>query len=319
MLAFALPVHARIIEIDRSFPIDTHAKRIDIVLPVQGDDGWLRYRLICRGGSEEYLGELGRQKNIYYVPPLICTLQEGNYETESSLLGEDDSATWYTRGQFHWDELLGACGDYPEYGRVRHFILRGMAITLEARDLKVREGQLDSFILHVTFRNDAAALSRYALRPGYLPPRGNCDVVRKGIEPRMCRSNHGSYEECQSGELRPLDKRVLEFALSRDGAVYDELRAQIPYLQMESRYPDPIGFNTYFRAKKGAKPAGGGSVAMDISDISGRSPEAPGGMMFLIRVEDGLIVMLEGVTYTSDEWPKDESRIRLEIVPVRKH
>ena len=318
-LLLNLPLQARIIEVDRAFPIAAHSKRIDVVVPIQNEDGWLRYRLICRGGSDEYMKELSKAKHVNYVGPLMCMLQEGNWESENSLLAEDSSPPWHTRGQFHWGELLGACGEYPEYGRIRHFSLRGMQITLEARQVEVKADQLDSFVLHVTFKNDDEALSRHALRPPYMHPQGSCEEVRKGIEPRMCRNAMGSWEKCQSGDLLPLDKRVLEFALARNGSVYDDLRAQVPYLKMESRSPDSIGYHTYFEATKGVKPAGGGSVFMMIDDVKGRTPEVADGIIFLIRVEDGLIVSLEGVTLTSDYWPEDEARIRLEISPRRTY
>lgn len=54
------------------------------------------------------------------------------YSEASSLLVETDnqSADWQTRARFLLPELTGACGNVPDFGRVRTFNLRGMKLTL---------------------------------------------------------------------------------------------------------------------------------------------------------------------------------------------
>lgn len=65
-------------------------------------------------------------------------------ETYSTLLTEspDQAADWESRGRILAEELLGKCSEYPEYGRVRQFKLRGMKITLQLDDVKIREDDL---------------------------------------------------------------------------------------------------------------------------------------------------------------------------------
>jgi hypothetical protein len=181
-----------------AFGVDTSARRIDIDLPLLDTHGIQRYRLICRGGSVEHLDALSDTSRINWVGDLMCVFNEGNREIESSLLGADGAPPWHTRGQFHWDELVGACGNYPEYGRVRHFRLRGFELTLEARDPQMRDGRLEHLTFAISLRSNARIRSSQAESVGYLHPRGDCGAVKKGVEPRVCRNRSTmSWEECR--------------------------------------------------------------------------------------------------------------------------
>jgi len=185
-------------EFEATVGVDASAERIDIELPLLDVKGVQRFLLSCHGGSNEYVDTLSKIKKVNYVPPFLCLLNEGKQESEQSLLTEDDAAPWHSRGQYHWEDLLGDCGGYPEYGRVRHFRLRGFNLTFEAVDLVTKGTDLGYFKLKVSVRNDSTAVTKIAARPGYLPPDKSCKVVRKGDAPRMCRNwaNGGSYEQC---------------------------------------------------------------------------------------------------------------------------
>jgi hypothetical protein len=90
-------------------------------LPLLDVHGVTNYTLNCAGGDDKFLDELG-QAQINYVGPFACRLDEGKSDTEGSLLSEDESPYWISRGQVHdFSEIVGACGRYPEYGAVRHF------------------------------------------------------------------------------------------------------------------------------------------------------------------------------------------------------
>jgi hypothetical protein len=119
----AVPVPLR-----KSFEVDLQQDRILIDLPLATETGDTPYLFWCRGGNPELLNEMSDRGHINYVPPLMCVLNEGGDRSESSLLAEDDVAPWHTPGKFHLEELVGACGDYPEFGRKRTFRLRGFVL-----------------------------------------------------------------------------------------------------------------------------------------------------------------------------------------------
>ena len=168
-------------------------------------NGQTRYAFICIGGSEKYLDHLSDTSGTNYVGPLACGLVQAQAEQiGESLLSEDDSPHWYSRGQIHnFDELIGSCAKYPEYGALRHFRLRGFELTLYFGDVEVdKTGNPTYFTLTVSLRRDASITSPQAEQPGYLTPYKvgfSCDKVLKGNEPRMCRdwkNLGGSWTEC---------------------------------------------------------------------------------------------------------------------------
>jgi hypothetical protein len=171
--------------------VDWHAERIDIDVPFIDDHDTIQYRLICRGGGDKYLDSISDgSKGVNYVGPLMCILNIGNTETETSLLAEDDSPPWLTRGQFHTDELMGACASYPEYGRVRHFKLRGFELSMEVFGPIISDGKLEYSMLRISVHSDANITSKYTDQPGYKSPyvKGRtCNKVLKGNDPRVCR------------------------------------------------------------------------------------------------------------------------------------
>jgi len=175
-------------------PLDTHVRidltagLSDIRVPIRSINGETIYWLRCLGGSTEQLDTLGEHDGENYVAPLACVLVERPDGWLGSLLSEDESAIWYSRGQFHGPELVGDCGRYPEFGLIRHFRLRGMQLTLTAENVKLNQQGLDGLTLHVTAIQDAGAKTAIAERPGYIAPGpSTCQAIRRGIEPLMCR------------------------------------------------------------------------------------------------------------------------------------
>ena len=185
------------------FEVNLAAGLVAFDLPIKSVDGSVLYRLSCRGGSEDVLDPLGERAGVNWVGLLMCVLNEGNGPpSEESLLAEDDSPPWHTRGQFNGSDLVGRCGSYPEFGLNRSFRLRGFVLRLRVKDLELRsDGSPRRFTLAVSVDQDAAAKLAQAERPNYLQPKfGECDVVRKGRDPRMCRiltgTNAGSWGPC---------------------------------------------------------------------------------------------------------------------------
>jgi hypothetical protein len=189
--------------VTRSFDIDLASGLAVVDLPIVSEKDSLLYILHCRGGTERELDELGSRDGINWVGPLMCVFNEANSKmSENSLLAEDDSPPWHTRGQFCTNELIGACGAYPEFGTERSFRLRGFVLHLSAQNLKLNsDGALQGLTLAVSVRQDPAAKGAQAERPEYLRPTPRkCETVRKGRDPRMCRvwtgANAGSYAPC---------------------------------------------------------------------------------------------------------------------------
>lgn len=192
--------------LDQRLEINLHRDAIDLRLPILSDAGQPLYWLRCLGGSETSLDSRGEKDGNNYVPPLACVLVEQADGWNASLLSEDEAAVWYSRGQYHGTDLIGECGHYPEFGRVRHFRLRGMQLTLEAEHVVAQDNDASRFTLHVTATADPSALTARAQRPDVLPPRqDNCQVVRHGSEPLMCRNEKTmSWQTCSPKQIREM-------------------------------------------------------------------------------------------------------------------
>lgn len=187
--------------------VEASAERIFFEIPLIDVHGRTQYKFICVGGSDKYLGKLSDSSGVNYVGPFGCRLVEGKWDavrSEESLLSEDESAYWFSRGQIHnFHELTGSCGSYPEYGALRHFRLRGFELTLTFGDVELDKAENPTyFTLTVSLRRDATINSPQAEQIGYLTPYKvgyNCDKVLKGNQPRMCRdwkNLGGSWTEC---------------------------------------------------------------------------------------------------------------------------
>ena len=159
-------------EVEKIYELNASAKEINISFPIKDVNGVTQYLFVCKGGSTEYLDKLSDETGINYTGWLGCRLIEGNKEKEFSLLAEDGkSAPWHTRGQvFTLSELSGECGNYPEYGRTRHFKLRGFVLTLDFIDIHETDGEIDKLKLKVSLAKDPKANSKYAEPAGYLTP-----------------------------------------------------------------------------------------------------------------------------------------------------
>ena len=180
----------RVREFQASFGIDRPSERIFLLLPIYNYDNEEEYRLVCHGGSTEYLDWLSSETGSNYSGLFRCDLFDTPIiHSESSLLSEDGTAVWHQRGQYHASDLIGDCGDYPEFGRLRHFRLRGFELTLAVEDIILEDDQLVYYVLNVSLREDRSIRSSWTERPGYIRPKfGKCGVVVEGYEPRMCRN-----------------------------------------------------------------------------------------------------------------------------------
>jgi hypothetical protein len=191
-----------IADLDTAIAINALSERIHFELPLKGHTGKTLYTIFCRGGSTEYLDSLCDRTGVNYCGALCFFLVEGSPDETGSLqsnwnlLCEDGSAHWYSRGQImDYSELVGACGDYPEYGNLRHFRLRGLELTFQFKNITADDsGRATSFIAVISAHPDSTVTASITEQTGYLTPRKEgrgCDKVLRGNEPRSFRNERG--------------------------------------------------------------------------------------------------------------------------------
>lgn len=190
----------KLVEFETSKEFDISVREFRVTLPLLDIEGNTQYFLICVGGNQDYLDILGDQLGVNLVGPLSCRLNFNGTLTGFSLLGSDSRPIWHTRARFHGKELIGECGDYPEFGRVRHFKLRGFELMLRASNVVVQEnGWLQSMTLEISVKQNQSIRNSRAAPPGYLEPGGegrSCDVVIEGDDPEFCRDLE-TYEQIE--------------------------------------------------------------------------------------------------------------------------
>jgi len=147
------------------------------------------FHLICHSGPYEKVV-------INTDADFHCRLFKPDGSDYSTLITENyhQAIEWEdSRATFSVYELMGACADYPEYGKERHYRLQGVKLTLKMSEIKfIQEpkAKLNSFHLEVSIEPDQTAKSGRLLPVSYLEPRlrkikdssGNpfdCTVLRK--------------------------------------------------------------------------------------------------------------------------------------------
>lgn len=162
---------------------------------IRDPKGRALYLFVCR------TGEVRTVPDLIYTNDLDCRLTPAEVgETGDTLLVEEHGLrAWYSRGRMMANELYGECGAYPEYGRVRHFRLRGMRLTLEFLDVQFAAPPaeiqkpvlsppsklLASYKVRLTVERDPTATRDIAGWSGYLTPSRvgrSCSQVLRGIE-----------------------------------------------------------------------------------------------------------------------------------------
>jgi hypothetical protein len=107
------------------------------------------------------------------------------------------------RGRFWIGDITGKCGDYPDYGKIREFRLRGMDLTLSIARFELvssrvgsdsEETKIRTLDLEVTATPDFTAIGDIAAQSKYMPPAvpdpqnpnryiQNCDSIRVRTRP----------------------------------------------------------------------------------------------------------------------------------------
>ena len=135
-------------------------------------------------GLECHTFEYEKDPSFDYSGDFECRLKSlYSKEAYSNLLTENPGQTrdWQSRGRFLAEELRGDCADYPEFGRIRQFRLRGMKLTLTISEFEFREGGekdirrkdgpiLKSFRFDIQVDVDVSATSEIAAPVNYAYP-----------------------------------------------------------------------------------------------------------------------------------------------------
>jgi len=158
------------------------ASKAELGEKLKGTDGAILYSIDCHTGTYDL------DPAFHYSGFFACKLQSLPPDPLYSTLLTDDPVQvrdWQGRGRFLTPQIEGACGDYPEFGRVRHFRLRGFRITLSISQVSYSRSDQPwgreltmlppaSFSFEIDVEPDAAAVSRIALDvPFAEPPRAH--------------------------------------------------------------------------------------------------------------------------------------------------
>lgn len=152
-----------------------------IQMKINSTDGTPLYLLECYLNAYDH-----EDPNFDYSGDFECRLSSlYSKEKYSTLLTEEKHPTrdWQSRGRFLLEELQGKCSEYPEYGRLRHFKLRGMDLTLEIKNFTLGSAtenepwnrrRIKNLDLEVTVATDPTASSEIATPTKYVePPRAH--------------------------------------------------------------------------------------------------------------------------------------------------
>ncbi len=166
-----------VLPLEKTFYIED-AGLASVDVSIAGTDKKPLYRLSCRGR-----GKFHEDTSFDYSGDFECRLTSlYSKDHYSTLLTEDprQERDWESRGGFMAYELVGQCEHYPEYGRLRHFRLRGMKLTLELDNIGFYRGRrpgdskntdlLKSFRFVVRVGPDPTALSTIAEDVPFVDP-----------------------------------------------------------------------------------------------------------------------------------------------------
>ena len=129
----------QVVDFKRSFAIVDPPHAV-VKADIMDATGHPLYLFVCRNMDDESVPD------VIYAGDLDCRLMPAGPEREENLLIEDESlAAWYSRARMFANQLQGACASYPEHGRVRHFMLRGMRLTMAFESVSFNKGKLASY------------------------------------------------------------------------------------------------------------------------------------------------------------------------------
>jgi hypothetical protein len=169
----------RPVEVSRTFDISKPGDT-PFRLLIENRAGAPAYKLECHNGDYDdmsgmsYSGDF--QCALFALGPNGERVSWNLFATDEK---EERSSDWYNRARMIAGELYGACGENPDYGRVRRFRFRGMAITFWFENLVwqtggVRGHRLAAFTFRLRVVNDRLALTPVANRVAAPRPSSAC-------------------------------------------------------------------------------------------------------------------------------------------------
>lgn len=114
-----------------------------------------------------------------------------------------------------------------------------------------------------------------------------------------------------------IEAAVLEMLLAGDHPAATALRPQLGGLRVTSREFSGVGFFTEF-AQEGDPVHACPPLSLAFGDVVAEIDGLPHGAGFVLFVEKGFIVMLEGYTYGGEAWPDDPGRFSLSYWPPER-
>ena len=162
--------------VEKNFEIRSSADAY-VYFDVTGKDGKMLYHFECSTPNIA----VQRKIQFDYTGDFSCRLWSPADPRHQTLLVENlDDNDWMSRARFFAYELVDVCREYPEFGRLRHFRLRGMFLTLALDDVHLEPKEstqehktrlaLTSFRLNVSIRPDSTAKSTIAEQPNVREP-----------------------------------------------------------------------------------------------------------------------------------------------------
>lgn len=250
--------------IKKSYHFVDHSNMV-VKLQILGVDGTpFLYLLECYLNAYDYVFGY---RNFDYSGDFECRLtslysEAAQYRT---LLFEDKNANrdWFSRGVFLTEELSGECAKYPEWGRIRHFRLRGMKLTLEVKNFQIELGsknenapwgrdRVKELDLEVTVASDPTAKSEIAEPVGLARPPLSTDCkwswpAIKPIKKRVHFTDHeGAKLQIMGVDGNPL--YLLECHLKPLDELYDKdpsfNYSGVLDCRLTPVHPEAVGYST---------------------------------------------------------------------------
>jgi hypothetical protein len=172
----------RIIPLERTYSFSDLGAGIDtpVTMVVEDRSGRPLYRLECHNGQYDADRPMSFSGDFHCG---LFALEEGTGHS-ANLLATDEPAEqgsdWLNRGRMLGVQLRQPCASYAEYGPIRQFRLRKMALTLRFRNPAWRKSRSDSglalkgFTVDVSIRPDPDATSATAARVSVKRPPRSC-------------------------------------------------------------------------------------------------------------------------------------------------
>ena len=115
--------------------------------------------------------------------------------------------------------------------------------------------------------------------------------------------------------LTLLEKAVLEKMLIGNNRVFEVIKEQLASATVSKRELTGSGFFTRFALRASTKKLPKKSKFM-IADVSAKIPRLKNGADFILWIENGVILSLEGFTY-DEAWPKEITSFELAFLSER--